>query len=85
MCTYLLVYEKQTNCRDFITKIINKSNILVDCNFICYTKTTYYLPPLDGVNIPQEISGNVLRNVGLGIIIAVLITTGVLTITYGYK
>ncbi|YP_010185122.1 hypothetical protein LI410_mgp062 (mitochondrion) [Apium graveolens] len=44
-------------------------------------KTAYYLPPLDDVNIPQEISGNVLRNVGLGIIIAVLITTGVLTIT----
>ncbi|KAL8096797.1 hypothetical protein AgCh_037675, partial [Apium graveolens] len=28
-------------------------------------KTAYYLPPLDDVNIPQEISGNVLRNVGL--------------------
>lgn len=39
------------------------------------------VPPLDEVKTPQEISGNVLRNVGLGIIIAVLITTGVLTIT----
>lgn len=36
------------------------------------------VPPLDEV---KEISGNVLHNVGLGIIIAVLITTGVLTIT----
>ena len=45
-------------------------------------KTAYFFEPFDDVKIPKDnISGNVLHNVKLGIIIAVLITTGVLTIT----